>query len=207
MSAEINLTNPAKPKRVLMVIANPATSTTLGIPVGFWGAELAHAWNAFNEVGYEITVASPDGRKCEMDAWSDPRDESRYSFGDLITLGFINTPEYWSLVENTPALTEVEYDAFDAIVVVGGQSPMFTFREHEGLQQALRTFYEAEKVTAALCHGTAALIDCKALRRLVPDRGQDDDRLCERRGGVRRRVRGQEDDALAYRGCGQGTPR
>jgi hypothetical protein len=38
MSAEINVINPAKPKRVLMVIANPATSTTLGIPVGFWGA-------------------------------------------------------------------------------------------------------------------------------------------------------------------------
>src|SRR6266511_1534321 len=102
MSAEINVTNPAKPKKVLMVIANPATSSTsgipnvldvagfaitistflgtLGIPVGFWGAELAHAWNAFREVGYEITVASPDGGKCELDAWSDPRDDSRYSF-------------------------------------------------------------------------------------------------------------------------------
>jgi putative intracellular protease/amidase len=161
MSAEINVTNPAQPKRVLMVIANPATSTTLGIPVGFWGAELAHAWNAFNEVGYEITVASPDGGRCEMDAWSDPRDESKYSFGDVITMGFINTPEYWALVENTAALKEVDYDVFDAIVVVGGQSPMFTFRDNDDLKQALRTFYEAGKVTAALCHGIAALIDCE----------------------------------------------
>jgi putative intracellular protease/amidase len=161
MSAEINVTNPAQSKRVLMVIANPATSTTLGIPVGFWGAELAHAWNAFNEVGYEITVASPDGGRCEMDAWSDPRDESKYSFGDLITMGFINTPEYWALVENTAALKEVDYDVFDAIVVVGGQSPMFTFRDNDDLKQALRTFYEAGKVTAALCHGIAALIDCE----------------------------------------------
>jgi putative intracellular protease/amidase len=161
MSAEINVTNPAKPKHVLMVIANPATSTTLGIPVGFWGAELAHAWNAFKEVSYEITVASPDGGKCEMDAWSDPRDESRYSFGDLITMGFINTPEYWQVVESTPALAHLDYEAYDAIVVVGGQSPMFTFRDHDELKNALRTFYEAEKVTAALCHGTAALIDCR----------------------------------------------
>jgi putative intracellular protease/amidase len=161
MSAEINIVNPAKPKHVLMVIANPATSTTLGIQVGFWGAELAHAWNEFKEVGYEITVASPDGGRCEMDAWSDPRDESRYSFGDLITMGFINTPEYWALVEDTPALAEVDYDDFDAIVVVGGQSPMFTFRDHEELKRALRAFYEAEKVTAALCHGVAALIDCR----------------------------------------------
>lgn len=44
MSGEINVTNPDKPKKVLIVIANPATSTTLGISVGFWGAELTHTW-------------------------------------------------------------------------------------------------------------------------------------------------------------------
>jgi putative intracellular protease/amidase len=55
----------------------------------------------------------------------------------------------------------VDYDDHDAIVVVGGQSPMFTFRDHDELKKALRTFYEAEKVTSALCHGVAALIDCK----------------------------------------------
>ena len=64
MSGEINVTNPDKPKKILIVIANPATSTTLGIPVGFWGAELTHAFSAFTEVGYEVTIASPDGGKC-----------------------------------------------------------------------------------------------------------------------------------------------
>jgi putative intracellular protease/amidase len=159
--SEQNVTNPGPAKKVLVVIANPATSTTLGIPVGFWGAELTHAWHVFTEAGYEVTIASPDGGRCELDAWSDPRDESRYSFGDLITMGFLNTPEYMKLVENTPALEDVDYDEFDAIVVVGGQSPMYTFREHEELKNALRTFYEAEKVTSALCHGTAALMDVK----------------------------------------------
>jgi putative intracellular protease/amidase len=94
-----------------------------------------------------------------MDAWSDPRDESRYSFGDLITMGFLNTPEFMRLVEKTPALKEVNYDDYDALVIVGGQSPMFTFRGHEELKNSVKTFYEAEKVTSALCHGMAALID------------------------------------------------
>jgi putative intracellular protease/amidase len=159
MSGEINVTNPDEPKKILIVVANPATSTTLGIPVGFWGAELTHAFLAFTEVGYEVTIASPDGGKCELDAWSDPRDESKYSFGDLITMGFVNTPEYMRLIEDTPALSDLNYDDFDAIVVVGGESPMFTFRAHEELANALRTFYEADKVTSALCHGVAALID------------------------------------------------
>jgi putative intracellular protease/amidase len=161
MSGEINVTNPDKPKKVLIVIANPATSSTLGIPVGFWGAELTHAWLAFTEAGYELTIASPDGGKCELDAWSDPRDESKYSFGDLITMGFLNTPEYVQLIESTPALSEVNYDDFDALVVMGGESPMFTFRGHDELENALRTFYESAKVTSALCHGVAALIDVK----------------------------------------------
>jgi putative intracellular protease/amidase len=161
MSGEINVTDPDKPKRILMVIANPATSTTLGIPVGFWGAELTHAWYAFTEVGYDVTVASPDGGRCELDAWSDPRDESKYSFGDLVTMGFLNTPEYLQLVENTPAVGDLDYGDYDALVVIGGQSPMFTFRDHEELKKAIRTFYEAGKVTSALCHGTAALIDVK----------------------------------------------
>jgi putative intracellular protease/amidase len=101
----------------------------------------------------EINVTDPDQPK------SDPRDESKYSFGDLITMGFLNTPEYLRLIENTPARSELNYDDYDALVVVGGQSPMFTFRDHEELKNALRTFYEAGKVTSALCHGTAALID------------------------------------------------
>jgi putative intracellular protease/amidase len=49
-----------------------------------------------------------------------------------------------------------------ALVVLGGQSPIFTFRDHEELKNALRTFYEADKVTSALSHGTAALIDVLA---------------------------------------------
>jgi putative intracellular protease/amidase len=159
MAGAINVTNPDQPKKVLIVIANPATSTTLGIPVGFWGAELTHAWLAFTEAGYEVTIASPEGGKCELDAWSDPRDESRYSAGDLITMGFLNTPDCMQLIEATPALADVDYDDFDALVVVGGESPMFTFRDHEELKNALRTFYEAKKVTSALCHGVAALMD------------------------------------------------
>jgi len=34
----------SRPKRVLLVVANPSTSTTLSWPVGFWGAELTHPY-------------------------------------------------------------------------------------------------------------------------------------------------------------------
>jgi putative intracellular protease/amidase len=149
------------PTKVLIVVANPSTSTTLGWPVGFWGAELTHPYYELSERGVEVTIASPDGGKVEMDSFSDPRDSSRWSAEDLITMGFVNTPELMERLEHTPRLAELELDDFDAIMVAGGQSPMFTFRESEALKAVIRHFYESEKPTAIYCHGTAVLADLK----------------------------------------------
>src|SRR5437588_453047 len=148
-------------KRVLIVVANPSTSTTMGWPVGFWGAELTHPYYELSERGVEVTVASPDGGKVEMDSLSDPRDASKWSSEDLITMGFVNTPELMALLENTPKLADLDPDDYDAIMVAGGQSPMFTFRENEDLKSAIGYFYESEKPTAIYCHGTAVLVDLK----------------------------------------------
>jgi putative intracellular protease/amidase len=149
----------SKPKKVLIVVANPSTSTTLGWPVGFWGAELTHPYYELTERGIEVTIASPKGGRVEMDSLSDPRDPSQWSAEDLITMGFVNTPALMGLLEQTPRLADLDLDEFDAIMVAGGQSPMFTFREDEALKRAIRHFYEAEKPTAIYCHGTAVLAD------------------------------------------------
>jgi putative intracellular protease/amidase len=147
------------PKRVLLVVANPTTSTTLGWPVGFWAAEATHPYYELTERGVEVTIASPDGGKVTFDAYSDPRDESKWSSEDLITMGFVNTPECMALLEDTPKLADLDWDSFDALMVAGGQSPMFTFRDNADLKRAIAHFYEAEKPTAVYCHGTAALVD------------------------------------------------
>jgi putative intracellular protease/amidase len=151
----------SRPKKVLIVVANPSTSTTLGWPVGFWAAELTHPYYELSERGVEVTIASPDGGKVEMDSLSDPRDPSQWSAEDLVSMGFVHTPALMDLLEATPRLADLDLDDFDAIMVAGGQSPMFTFRDNDDLKQAIRHFYEAEKLTAIYCHGTAALVDLK----------------------------------------------
>jgi putative intracellular protease/amidase len=155
----LDLTDPDRPPHVLMVVANPGVSTTLGWPVGFWAAELFHPWHEFAQRGYAVTVASPDGGRVEPDALSDPRDASRWSAGDLVSMGALHTPEIAGRLEDTPALGDLDLADFDALVVCGGQGPMFQFREHEALRRTIARFYEDRKVTAALCHGTCALLD------------------------------------------------
>lgn len=154
---DTNPVNARRPKRVAIVIANPAVSTTTGWPVGFWWSELTHPWFVFTERGYDVEIFSPDGGRCEADALSDPRDPSGYSETDLISLGFISSPKLASLVDNTRPVAEIALDGFDAIVVAGGQAPMFNYARAEALQRIFVAFHEAGKVAAALCHGTALL--------------------------------------------------
>jgi putative intracellular protease/amidase len=156
----LDLTRSTRP-RILMVVANPRTATTTGWPVGFWASELTHPYYAFTRVGYEITVASPEGGKVEIDALSDPRDESKWSAEDLISMGFLNTPELVALLDDTPKLADLDLGDFDAIVVCGGLAPMWQFRDNDDLKRTLAAFYEAEKPTAILCHGVSALIDVR----------------------------------------------
>jgi len=156
----VDVTTSRRP-RILMVVANPTTATTTGWPVGFWASELTHPYYAFRRVRYDVVIASPDGGKVEIDQLSDPRDTSKWSAEDLISMGFLNTPELAALLEDTPKLADLRLADFDALVVCGGLAPMFQFRQNEDLKRTIATFYEAEKPTAVLCHGVSALIDVR----------------------------------------------
>lgn len=152
-----NVVRKSNPRRVAIVIANPAVSTTTGWPVGFWWSELTHSYLAFHEAGYEVEIFSPAGGKCEADGMSDPRDASGYSASDLVSMGFIATPGLAALVESTRPVSEIDVAKFDAIVVAGGQSPMFNFEKATDLHRKFVEFYEAGKIASALCHGVAIL--------------------------------------------------
>jgi putative intracellular protease/amidase len=150
-----------KKRKILMVVSNPAISTTTGWPVGFWAAELTHAYKLFVENGYDVTIASPKGGRVEVDALSDPRDSSGYSKDDIISLGYFNDSNFMSLLDKTSKVNDLSPNDFVAIIVVGGQGPMFTFRDESGLQNVFLEFYNKGKVSAALCHGTSLLLYLK----------------------------------------------
>jgi len=152
-----NVVNPKSKKRVAIVIANPAVSTTTQWPVGFWWSELTHPFYVLTEAGYEVEIFSPKGGACVADAMSDPRDPSGYSSSDLISMGFLSTPSLAALVEKTKPVSEINAKAFDAIIVAGGQAPMFSFEDATELHAKVTELYEAGKVVAALCHGVAVL--------------------------------------------------
>jgi putative intracellular protease/amidase len=52
---------------------------------------------------------------------------------------------------------DIKVAEFDAIVVAGGQAPMFTFDKAADLHGKFAEFYQAGKIASALCHGVAIL--------------------------------------------------
>lgn len=154
---DLNPVNPGRPKRVAIVVSNPSLSTTTGWPVGFWWAELTHPYFHFTEAGYRVEVFSPEGGRCEPDPLSDPEDASGWQAEDVISRGYKHDPGFLALLDETPPVDEIGTDDFDAILVAGGQGPLFTFEKAENLQHKFAEFYQAGKVTAAMCHGTAIL--------------------------------------------------
>ena len=158
MAGEVNILYPEHPKQVAVLASNPTVSEQTGWPIGFWWAELTHSYWELNEHGYQVEIFSPEGGKLEGDSLSDPRHESGYSAQDLISLGFINSPEHMKLVEQSKPLADVRLDDYDAIFLVGGQGPMYTFFDDERVHNLIRTFYEAEKPTAVVCHATCTLL-------------------------------------------------
>ncbi len=151
---------PSKGK-ILMVASSPAVSKQTQWPIGFWAAELTHPLQVFQEAGYEVELVSTEGGKIEMDAYSNPADASGYSAHDILSLGYMQQAAFTAMLEKTKKLTEVNSADYQAIFLVGGQGPMYTFRGNTELESLFVSFYEAGKPSAAVCHATALLLEAR----------------------------------------------
>lgn len=147
--------------KILMIASSPAVSKQTGWPIGFWAAELTHPLRVFQEAGYDVELASTAGGNLQMDSYSNPTDASGYSAHDVISLGYLQQPAFNALLTNTKKLTDMNPDDYVAIFLVGGQGPMYTFRDNADLEKLFARFYEAGKPSAAVCHSTTLLLSAK----------------------------------------------
>jgi putative intracellular protease/amidase len=146
---------------ILMVASSPAVSGQTGWPIGFWAAELTHPMLIFQEAGYQIELVSTEGGELMMDSYSNPIDPSGYSAHDIISLGYLQKPEFLAMLRQTKSIQEVDTQSYAAIFLVGGQGPMYTFKGNSKLQQLFVAFYESNKPAAAVCHSTTLLLEAR----------------------------------------------
>jgi putative intracellular protease/amidase len=184
MSPAADILDPAKPKCIAINASNPAMSDQTGWPIGFWWSELTHPYWEFTEHGYQNDIYDPEGGKLIADSWRDPRDESKYSATGLISLVFSSSPECSTLVENSRSITHLKQEDYDAILLVGGQGPMYTFYHDARVHDLASAFDKTGKILAVLCHAPCIFAE-DTTQREVPGRWQSLDRFREFRRSLR----------------------
>jgi putative intracellular protease/amidase len=147
--------------KVLLIASNPSVSKQTGWPIGVWAAEVVHPYWEFAVAGYSVDIASPEGGEVKIDGFSDPEDASKYAAWDFLSLGFLKDPGKSALLKNTIKLSTVNPADYKAILVCGGQGPMYTFIDNTDLHKFFVDFYQTGKPTAAICHGTCILLKTK----------------------------------------------
>ncbi len=185
-------------KRILNVVTNVSHYDDPSHPTGLWLSELTHAWHVFEEAGFEQTLVSPaGGGGCR---WS-PAPEVPELRQD--SQAWRADPERMALLKTTLAPEEVDSSEYDAIYFTGGHAVMYDFPRQRGpaadhsRDLGARGGHRLVRLPRLLRPARN-----EALRRLLPDRGQADDRLRLDRGGPRARRQAR---ALQRRGAGEGA--
>ena len=145
------------PKRILTVVTNvdhydvdPTHQT------GLWLSELTHAWDIFEERGFEQTLVSPAGGRSPLE----PR-SLKFPNYDKSAKAWHANPEHMALLETTKSPDEIDSADYDAIYFTGGHAVMFDFPGSEGLQRITREIFERGGVVGAVCHGYCGLRDTR----------------------------------------------
>ena len=127
-----------------------------GKKTGFWLEEFAAPYYVFKDGGAQITIASPKGGQPPLDPSSEGED-----FQTAATRRFNEDKEATALLAASVKLDTCDVAAYDAVFYPGGHGPMWDLAEDPTSIKLIVSFWAAQKPVAAVCHGVAALIECK----------------------------------------------
>ncbi|GAA2979269.1 putative intracellular protease/amidase [Microbacterium terrae] len=141
--------------RILNVVTNVGHyDDTSRHPTGLWLSELSHAWDVFDEHGFEQTIVSPSGGPSPLE----PR-SLKFPNYDRSAKAWRVDPARMELLQNTANPESIDPADYDAIYFTGGHAVMYDFPDSPGLQRLTREIWERGGVVASVCHGYCGLLN------------------------------------------------
>ena len=143
-------------KRILNVVTNVGHYDDPSHPTGLWLSELTHAYEVFEQHGFEQAIISPKGGTSPLE----PR-SLRFPNYDKTAKAWRADPARMALLERTASPDQIDSAGFDAIYFTGGHAVMYDFPDSEGLQRITREIFERGGIVASVCHGYCGLLNTK----------------------------------------------
>jgi PfpI family intracellular protease len=137
-------------KRVLIAATSHDRKGDTGTPTGAYLSEIAHPWDVFTRAGYEVEFASVRGGRVPLDG-VDTKDPVVQSF----------TNGAMGRLHASIRSSDIDPSRYDAILFAGGHGTMWDFPLDPGFARVAVQIWEAGGVVAAVCHGSAALVNVR----------------------------------------------
>ena len=141
-------------KRILNVVTNVGHYDDPSHKTGLWLSELSHAWQVFDDHGFEQTLVSPEGGAVPLE----PR-SLKFPNYDKSAKAWRSNPARMALLDSTASPEQVDSADYDAIFFTGGHAVMYDFPGSEGLQRITREIFERGGSVSSGCHGYCGLLD------------------------------------------------
>ncbi len=141
-------------KNALIVVTSHSDLGHTGRKTGYFLSEVSHPWRILTQAGMDVKIASPRGGHA-------PIDERSIDMSDVDNLWLLDDPTYASMLESTIPLGEVLAKNVDVIFFAGGHGAMWDFPDDRDIIRLSQALLEKGGIVAAVCHGSAALVNVK----------------------------------------------
>jgi len=137
------------PSKILFVLTS-ANKTLTGAQTGWYLPEAAHPYYVLAPTN-TIDFAAPAGPNPPIDEYSVKM------FTDEESVKFLKDETVKSKLANAKKISDINAADYDVIFYVGGHGPVLDLATDPDNIKLASEFYRAGKITAAVCHGPAAL--------------------------------------------------
>lgn len=142
-------------ERVLLVLSNADHQGTSDLPAGNSFSEIVIAYAGYQAAGYHVEMVSPLGGSVPL-AYINP--------ADSLQAQYLYDADFLYALEHTRKPDQINPADYQIIQFTGGSAPIFDLPENTAIQQIAMHIYEQNQgVIAAVCHGTAALVNLKTM--------------------------------------------
>ncbi|KIK59505.1 hypothetical protein GYMLUDRAFT_669460 [Collybiopsis luxurians FD-317 M1] len=135
----------------ILFVFTSANKNLKGGQTGWFLTEAAHPYYTLAP-HVDIDFAAPNGPNPTVD------ERSVKNFTDKESVDFLKDETVQAKFASAKKLSEVDYKAYDAVFYVGGHGPVIDLATDPVNIKLASDFYNAGKITSAVCHGTAALV-------------------------------------------------
>lgn len=149
----------------LLVVLSEAGAVTLKSgkqhETGYFLSELMVPISEIARLGYEIVIATPNGKAPTMDRSSNVatyfKDDAEYRRLSTLhdSLGSLRAPLSLATMDHQ------QLNSYDGVFFPGGHAPLEDLVKNAHVSKILRYFHEHNRPTALICHGPAALLSSR----------------------------------------------